>query len=77
MENLYFMMNPHPTSRPSGENVDQDVLTSKLEDLEIPGFEVAFDPHEADELGAFREEALTVEAAMEATIDLDWEVHDV
>ena len=70
-------MNDHPFSPRSSVHVDPDVLRSKLEDLEVPGFEVAFEPHEADAVGAFREDALSYEEAMEATIDVDWEVEDV
>lgn len=56
------------------EGIDADVLRAKLEDMETPGFEVAFDPDEADALGAFREDALTYDEAIEAAWDRDGEV---
>lgn len=46
-----------------------DELDEKLQDLDIPGAEVEVDPDEADELGAFVEDALTEEEAKESAID--------
>lgn len=42
----------------------------KLADLSIPGFEVEFDPDEAERAGAFVEDALSEEDARESAIDL-------
>ncbi|ETX01013.1 MAG: hypothetical protein ETSY1_09185 [Candidatus Entotheonella factor] len=75
------MVEPNPLASLDPEaTVDPDVLRAKLADMECPGFEVTFDPHEADALGAFREEALSEEDAGESAIDRDWrdrEVDDV
>ncbi|SOD22292.1 conjugal transfer protein TraD [Nitrosomonas ureae] len=54
----------------------QDVITDKLLDAEIPGFQAEFDPIEAQILGAFKEEALSEEDALESTIDHTAEVED-
>lgn len=52
----------------------QDVLRQKVLDLDIPGVEVAFDPDEAEQLGAFSEDALNEEDARESVIDLTLDV---
>jgi hypothetical protein len=67
-------MQPYSFDALGPEGVDPDVLRAKLEDLETPGLEVAFDPDEADALGAFQEDALSDEDALEAASDKDWEV---
>ncbi|MFO9347291.1 hypothetical protein SDB24_03965 [Legionella pneumophila serogroup 1] len=46
-----------------------DVITEKYEDLVIPGFLVEVSPIEADIMGAFVEDALNEEDAMEAIYD--------
>ena len=46
-----------------------DVVYEKTEDLSIPGFIVETSPYEADVLGAFVEEAINEEEAMEALYD--------
>lgn len=51
-------------------NVSDEILLAKLADAETPGFEVDFDPDEAERVGAFLEDALTEEEARESTIDL-------
>ena len=63
-------LNPQPHSEP----VDPDELDAKLRDLELPGVVMAFDPEEAERLGAFREDALTEEEAMESVIFRNWQV---
>lgn len=45
-------------------------LADKLEDMETPGFEAEFDPDEAENVGAFVEDALTEQEARESIIDL-------
>ena len=68
-------MNNDPLNQqPPEEGVDQDELDAKLKDLELPGVVMAFDPEEAERLGAFREEALTEEEAMESAIFRNWKV---
>ena len=46
------------------------VLKEKLSDAEwSPGFEVEFDPEEAEQAGAFEEDALSATDALESSID--------
>jgi hypothetical protein len=45
-------------------------VTGKLFDADTPGFQVEFDPEEAELAGAFAEDALSEEAALESGIDL-------
>lgn len=53
----------------NGSNGD-DVLADKLNDAMTPGFEVEFDPEEAERAGAFQEDALTEADALDSCIDL-------
>lgn len=46
-----------------------DVLAEQFEDLVIPGFLLEVSPIEADIMGAFVEDALNEEDAMEAMYD--------
>lgn len=48
---------------------ERQVLLAKLEDLETPGFVGDFDPDEAELVGAFREDALSEQDALESTAD--------
>ncbi|MEI2768759.1 MAG: conjugal transfer protein TraD [Nitrosomonas sp.] len=54
----------------------QEVITDKLLDAEIPGFQAEFDPLEAERLGAFEEDALSEQDALDSTIDHTAEVND-
>ncbi|MBX9636179.1 MAG: conjugal transfer protein TraD [Nitrosomonas sp.] len=54
----------------------QEVITDKLLDAEIPGFQAEFDPLEAERLGAFKEDALSEQDALNSTIDQTAEVDD-
>ena len=45
-------------------------LRDKLTDILTPGYEVEFDPDEAEQAGAFREDALTLQDAAESCLDL-------
>ena len=54
----------------------QEVITDKLLDAEIPGFQAEFDPLEAQMLGAFTEDALSEQDALDSTIDHIAEVED-
>ncbi len=47
----------------------QEVITDKLLDAEIPGFQAEFDPLEAERLGAFKEDALSEQDALDSSID--------
>jgi len=42
----------------------------KLADASTPGYQVEFDPEEAERAGAFIEDALSEEDAMESSVDL-------
>ena len=46
-----------------------EALNEKLTDAMVPGFEVEFDPDEADEAGCFREDALSVQDAADSSGD--------
>ena len=47
----------------------KEVIQEKLLAAEIPGFQVEFDPIEAQMLGAFTEDALSEQDALDSTID--------
>lgn len=59
-------MNPTQTEQKYPSQTDPE----KLIDLNVPGREVEFTPEEAEELGAFPEDALSEEDAKESSIDL-------
>jgi len=45
-------------------------LRAKLTDILVPGYEVEFDPDEAEQAGAFKEGALSLQDAAESCLDL-------
>ena len=47
-----------------------DALNSKMKDLNTPGHLSEFDPEEAEILGAFSQEALSLEEALAGSVDL-------
>ncbi len=47
------------------------VISTTLDDLLVPGVVVELDAHEAEEIGAFEETALTEADAWDANADLD------
>lgn len=49
----------------------QAVISTTLDDLLVPGVVVELDAHDAEDLGAFEETALTEAEAWEANADLD------
>ena len=53
-----------------------ETIQEKLLDAEIPGFQAEFDPLEAERLGAFKEDALSEEDALDSAIDQIAEVDD-
>lgn len=78
-------MSNRPTPPPTNPDHDRDlgpdivfdpeadakaVLDQKLRDAMIPGFEVEFDPDEAERAGAFVEDALSEADARDGAIDL-------
>ena len=53
-----------------------EIIQEKLLDAEIPGFQAEFDPLEAERLGAFKEDALSEQDALDSTINHTAEVGD-
>ena len=51
------------------ETAAKQELDAKLEAFDVPGMVVEFDPDEAEQLGAFREDAMSLEDALEASSD--------
>jgi len=47
-----------------------EALLEKLADASTPGYQVEFDPEEAERAGSFIEDALSEEDAMESSVDL-------
>ncbi len=45
-------------------------LQDKMSDALVPGFQAEFDPDEADKVGAFVEDALSEQDALESGVDL-------
>jgi hypothetical protein len=65
-------MNQHDATGPEKETEDAvslAVLREKLIDALTPGFQAEFGPDEADQAGAFVEDALSEEDAAESSID--------
>ena len=52
------------------KNLTEDVIKAKLLDAMTPGFQAEFDPDEAEQAGAFIENALSEEDAMASDVDL-------
>lgn len=46
-------------------------LRGKLIDILIPGYSVEFDPDEAEQAGAFQEDAMNEQDAADSCLDLD------
>ena len=67
-------METNPLDSFTLEAINEQALQEKLDDMETPGAVIEFDPDEADQLGAFIEDALSEEDALEAASDKDWEV---
>ena len=69
-------MNRPPIDAETNNSDIQEVIQEKLLDAEIPGFQAEFDPLEAERLGAFKEDALSEQDALDSTIDHTAEVED-
>ena len=69
-------MNRPPIDAETNNSDIQEVIQEKLLDAEIPGFQAEFDPLEAERLGAFTEDALSEQDALDSTIDHIAEVED-
>ena len=52
------------------ETIEGSLVIEKLDDALTPGFSAEFDPEEAESAGAFSEDALSEEDAIESNIDL-------
>ncbi len=68
------MTDQDPRQQDEGLLSDQanaaSVLQEKLIDAMIPGFQVEFDPDEAEKAGAFKEDALSEADALDSGVDL-------
>ena len=69
-------MNRPPIDAETNNPDIQEVIQEKLLDAEIPGFQAEFDPLEAERLGAFKEDALSEQDALDSAIDQTAEVDD-
>ena len=70
------MNRPQIDAETNNPEYQDQVIQEKLLDAEIPGFQAEFDPLEAERLGAFKEDALSEEDALDSTIDHTAEVQD-
>ena len=59
-----------PDPSPSKETLDEiNTLEYKIKHLDPPGMVVELDPEEAEQMGAFKEDAMSLEDAMDASTD--------
>ena len=70
------MHRPPIDAETNNPDIQEQVIQEKQLDAEIPGFQAEFDPLEAERLGAFTEDALSEQDALESTIDHVAEVDD-
>lgn len=64
----------HNYQRPTDRELLEQTTNEKLAAIsDVPGFDVEFDPEEAELAGAFRETALSEEDALDAIYDADSE----
>lgn len=63
------MNRPQINAETNNPEYQDQVIQEKLLDAEIPGFQAEFDPLEAQMLGAFKEDALSEQDALDSTID--------
>lgn len=64
------------TNVDTAEQLDQEALQAKLRDTQIPGYLVPFDPEEAEQLGAFVEDAMTEAEAADSSTDISSDIMD-
>jgi len=69
-------MNRPPIDAETNNPDIAEIIQEKLLDAEIPGFQAEFDPLEAERLGAFIEDALSEQDALDSTIDHTAEVEN-
>jgi hypothetical protein len=53
-----------------GSDLSDDAVSDKLIDAETPTYQVEFDAEEAERAGAFSEDALSEQDALESSVDL-------
>ena len=70
------MHRPPIDAETNNPDIQEQVIQEKQLDAEIPGFQAEFDPLEAERLGAFKEDALSEEDALDSAIDQTAEVDD-
>ena len=70
------MHRPPIDAETNNPDIQEQVIQEKQLDAEIQGFQAEFDPLEAERLGAFKEDALTEQDALDSTIDYVEEVDD-
>ena len=63
------MNRPPIDAETNNPDIQEQVIQEKLLDAEIPGFQAEFDPIEAQMLGAFKEDALSEQDALDSSID--------
>ena len=63
------MHRPPIDAETNNPDIQEQVIQEKLLDAEIPGFQAEFDPLEAERLGAFKEDALSEQDALDSAID--------
>ena len=68
---LPFSAKDQLTGNQQDDGTAREVLDAKLQAAETPGVVVELDPDEAERLGAFQEDALSLEDALEASTDED------
>jgi hypothetical protein len=70
--NAEDLLKAEPQAMPAVDDVaaGADALREKLTDIATPGYQVEFDPDEADQAGAFQEDALSEGDALGSTDDL-------
>ncbi|PTQ78979.1 conjugal transfer protein TraD [Nitrosomonas ureae] len=63
------MNRPQIDAETNNPEYQDQVIQEKLLDAEIPGFQAEFDPLESQMLGAFKEDALSEQDALDSAID--------
>ena len=62
-------MNRPPIDAETNNSDITEIIQEKLLDAEIPGFQAEFNPLESQMLGAFKEDALSEQDALDSAID--------
>lgn len=56
---------------------DAEVINEKLDDATTPSYGTEFDPEEAEKVGAFVEDAISEEEALEAAAEMTFVIDDL